>query len=56
MLKHTILTILGVVLAAPEAERVTSMPNMPAFDWGVYSGYIPIANTTKNLHYLLVES
>ena len=29
---------------------------MPAYDWGLYSGYVPIANTTKNLHYLLVES
>ena len=29
---------------------------MGPFDWGMYSGYVPIEGTTNNLHYLLVES
>lgn len=39
-------------------EFVPSLPGMGVgnFDFGMYSGYAAIKNTTKNLHYLLVES
>jgi len=30
---------------------------MATFDkWAMYSGYVPIANTTKTIHYLFLES
>lgn len=43
--------------AAPEAERVPEMPGMGAFDeFGLFSGYVNIGDTSKMLHYVLVES
>jgi hypothetical protein len=49
------LALLGLVQALPSAERVTSLPGMDPFDqYGVYSGYVPIPNTKKQIHYLLV--
>jgi len=58
MLLTVILSLLMVVQAGPTEEQVTELPDMAAFDDGydVYSGYVPIANTTKNIHYLLVTS
>ena len=45
------------VSAAPQEERVTSLPNYPDFSFGMYSGYVNgLFGTTKNIHYLLVES
>ena len=45
------------VSAGPADERVTSLPNYPDFDFGMWSGYIKNLNgTTKNIHYLLAES
>ena len=52
-----VLALLGLTKAKPVEEIVQSLPGMPAFDtFGVYSGYVPIKDTTKNIHYLLVES
>jgi len=49
--------LVAVVAAAPEADRVTSLPDMATFDtYPVYSGYLDIPNTTKMLHYMFVES
>ena len=42
--------------AKPADDLVTSLPQMETFNYGVYSGYFPIANTTKNIYYLLTES
>jgi carboxypeptidase C (cathepsin A) len=47
----------SAVYAAPEAERVPEMPGMGAFDdFGLFSGYVNIGDTSKMLHYVLVES
>jgi len=47
----------GLAAAAPESDRVTSLPEMRDFDdYGVYSGYLNIPETAKQLHYMFVES
>jgi len=39
------------------ADKVDSLPGQATFDtYGVYSGYVDIADTTNSLHYMLVES
>jgi len=49
--------VAGVAFAAPEEERVTSLPEMGTFDkFGLFSGYVQIPETSKNLHYMFVES
>jgi len=49
--------VAGVAFAAPEEERVTSLPEMGTFDqFGFFSGYVDIPDTTKQIHYLFVES
>ena len=51
------LALLGLVEALPSAEQVIQLPGMEPFDkYGVYSGYVPIENTQKQIHYLLVQS
>jgi carboxypeptidase C (cathepsin A) len=42
--------------AKPAEELVTELPLMGTFDYGVYSGFVPINGTSKQNHYLLVES
>lgn len=38
-------------------DLVTELVNMTKFDtYKMYSGMLPIANTSKELHYVLVES
>ena len=57
MLSLTLAALIAVALAAPEEDRVASLPDMATFDtFPVYSGYINIENTTKMLHYIFVES
>jgi carboxypeptidase C (cathepsin A) len=47
----------GLAAAAFEADRVTSLPEMGTFDkFGVFSGYLPIEDTEKKLHYMFVEA
>jgi carboxypeptidase C (cathepsin A) len=49
--------LIAVTFAAPEEDRVTSLPDMATFDtFPVYSGYLNIEGTTKMLHYMFVES
>ena len=50
-----VLLLLGAQ-AKPEAEKVAQLPDIPAFTFGVYSGYVTLPNTSKQYHYLLVES
>ena len=46
-----------IAMAKPEEERVTSLPYMGTFEnFGMFSGYLDIADTTKKIHYLFVES
>jgi carboxypeptidase C (cathepsin A) len=43
--------------AAPEEDRVTWLPNIgPITDFGLFSGYVTIGDTSKQIHYLLNES
>ena len=44
------------VYGKPEADRVLSLPEMETFPHGYYSGYVALNGTTKNIHYVLVES
>jgi len=45
------------VAAAPAAEKVTSLPGMGNFDkFGLYSGYINLPGTSKNIHYMFAEA
>ena len=47
----------GLAYAAPEADRVLEVPGMAVFDnFAFYSGYLPIPDTGKSLHYLFAES
>lgn len=52
--------LINFVLADPtpkEADLVTELVNMTTFDtYKMYSGMLPVGNTTKELHYVLVES
>lgn len=43
------------VQAAPEADKVSSLPNM-TLSTNYYAGYVDIPNTSKKLHYIFVES
>jgi cathepsin A (carboxypeptidase C) len=47
----------AATIAAPDAERVPSMPDMGDFDkFSLYSGYIPLNDGKKNMHYMFVEA
>ena len=49
-------TLTVAALAADEADRVLSMPDMGNFDtFPLYSGYLNVSSA-KALHYLFVES
>lgn len=42
---------------APAEDFVAGLPGMAdKFNFGMYSGYLPIGSTTKSLHYLFAES
>jgi carboxypeptidase C (cathepsin A) len=43
-------------LAAPADELVSSLPIVGDLNFNAYSGYVDIADTTKEIHYLMVES
>ena len=47
----------GYAYAAPEEDRVLHLPEMGTFDtYGAFSGFLDIADTTKELHYLFFEA
>ena len=49
--------LVAVAMAKPEEERVTALPFMDTFDqYGMFSGFLDIADTSKKIHYLFVES
>ena len=57
MYKFACALLAAVAFAKPEEERVTSLPLMDTFDqFGMFSGYLDIADTSKKIHYLFVES
>jgi hypothetical protein len=47
---YKVLTIVGLAALAaayPEADRVTSLDQMPDLGNGMYSGYVPVTGTQK---------
>ena len=61
MLKKTLALVglLSVAFAEPVEDRVYGMPKMnndKNFPFKMYSGFLPVIGTTKNLHYLYMES
>jgi len=46
----------AAVSAAVTADLVESLPEMTFDGYSVYSGYLPIPDTTNKLHYMFVES
>ena len=53
------LALVGLVAytaAVPTEDLVTSMPEMPNLNFTMYSGYLPLGNSTNSLHYLFAES
>ena len=54
------LIILGMVAtitaALPTADLVSSLANFTDISFGMYSGYVPINNTQKEIHYIATLS
>lgn len=51
------LALIGIVAAAPYEEEVKSIPGYPQFDnFQMYSGYVPIEGTSKQIHYMFLTS
>ena len=51
--------LVSLAVAAPLNDFVKSLPGMnndEPFPFKMYSGYLQIPGTTRNLHYLYVES
>ena len=59
MLKAFTLAVVGLAAVAsayPDADKVTQLDQMPDLSFGLYSGYVPIDGTKKQLHYLAALS
>lgn len=52
----TLIVILGLALAAPEAEKIGKLPECEFVEETMYSGYLNVENGEKSLHYFLTES
>jgi hypothetical protein len=49
----------AVAFASPEEDRVLTMPGWnddKEFPFRMYSGYLNVPGTTRNLHYMFVEA
>jgi len=55
-LGFAVTALLGAVSALPAADLVTSLWQMPDLSFGLYSGYLPISGSDKQLHYLTALS
>jgi serine carboxypeptidase-like clade 2 len=51
-----LLTTLGLVSALPHEDKVHKLHQMPDLSFGLYSGYVPINGTSKQLHYIAALS
>ncbi|TNV79040.1 hypothetical protein FGO68_gene12523 [Halteria grandinella] len=49
-------SFLLAIKALPAADRVESLYQMPDLSFGLYSGYLPVAGTSKQLHYVAALS
>jgi len=62
MLKKVLLAVAGFASAAlaqtgyPDADLVKELWQQPDISFGLYSGYLPIGTTKKQLHYLAALS
>jgi len=52
----TLATLALLVSADAPADLVPMLPQMDVFSFKLYSGYLPIAGTTKTLHYVFAQS
>ena len=53
----TFSALVGLTIAAPYLEEVTSIPGYPDIDnFQMYSGYHNIEGTSKNHHYMFMTS
>ncbi len=58
-MKALALTLVGLVALAsayPEADKVTELDQMADLSFGLYSGYVPIPTSSKKLHYMAALS
>ncbi|KAG6557705.1 hypothetical protein Mapa_000470 [Marchantia paleacea] len=54
---YIILTVSGLVAAAPEADLVTNLPGLPALGFKIYSGYVTVdEGHGRALFYFFVEA
>jgi len=59
MFKAIVLTMVGLVSLAsayPDADKVAALDQMPDLSFGMYSGYVPVDGTKKQLHYIAALS
>jgi hypothetical protein len=52
----SIAILLGVVKLAPSDDEVLELPGMPDLKFSLFSGYLPINGTSKQLHYVATLS
>ena len=52
----TVVGLVGLAMAYPDADLVTSLEQMDDISFGLYSGYIPLTGTQKKLHYVATLS
>lgn len=52
----TALLTVGTVSALPVDDLVSTLWQMPDISFGLYSGYVPIAGSSKQLHYMTALS
>ena len=45
-----------ITAALPTADLVSSLANFTDISFGMYSGYVPINNTQKEIHYIATLS
>ena len=50
-----LMLLASMTLSAPADDILKQLPDCPAFDFNMYSGYLDV-NANKSLHYTLVES
>ncbi|KAG6545933.1 hypothetical protein Mapa_012593 [Marchantia paleacea] len=54
---YILLTVIGSAAAAPESDLVTNLPDQPALDFKIFSGYVTVdENNGRALFYYFVEA
>jgi carboxypeptidase C (cathepsin A) len=52
----TVVGLAALAAAYPTADKVAKLDQMPDLSFGLYSGYVPIDGTQKQLHYMAALS